>query len=317
MPRPHTGGSTPRPHLGGEVRQDLTRGVVRQDLRGGGWYAKHPIGGCLKIRRKISIRDNCQNGSRIKMRFHGAGRIISENWSSAVATLADIGNIIAVGQRWPQRIPANTKASTMIKRQSTTAKVTRATAALIRRYILATGSGVIVRHRGVEYGVESVKPYVDVYGKKTSLFVCHDQVTLVSRKTGKTWIESKVIDVRDCTILKSTITSLQTWASRTDGLRHFVLVTATDGTVGNAAGRYVVSEPNGLVFDDEPLKCLDLAVFADDTLGAETVGVWRDSGKVYVDSNRSFDRLSDALEFGRSSGQLAIYDTVDSVCIDC
>jgi hypothetical protein len=188
------------------------------------------------------------------------------------------------------------------KRQSTTAKVTKATANLIRRYILATGSGVMVRHRGVERGVTRVFEVDGDNRAKSTGFLFHD---------------GPCTRAKNCTISKATLAAIQTWAKRTDELGRLVLIDAADGTVGTAAGRYVVSEPNGLVFNDEPLDCPDLAAFADNTLGSETVGVWRDCGKVYVDANVSFDTLGTALAYGRAASQIAIFDTVDGVVIDC
>lgn len=195
----------------------------------------------------------------------------------------------------------------MTKRQSTTAKVTKATADLIRRYILATGNGVMVRSRGVECGVTRVFD-VDKHNRASSIgFRFHD-----SKFGGETAARA----IR-CTISKDTLAALKLWDERTAELYRLVLTDGANDTVGKPAGRYIVSHEGGLVFDDEPIECPNLSRFVDETLEAETAGVWRDCGKVYVDSNASFEGLEDALEFGRSSGQLAIFDAANGVCIDC
>ena len=209
--------------------------------------------------------------------------------------------IVLVLQMSGERVAHNKnlfKGTGIMKRQSTTAKVTRETAKLIGRYTESTGSGVMIRYKGEHFGV--VGTFED------------DRFFQFHRGDYPTDAMAS-----HCTILKSTLAALKTWDYRVSELYRLISLDCKDGTVGNAAGRYVVSEPNGLLFDDRPLATPSMSKFADDTLGAETVGVWHDNGKVYVDSNASFDRLSDALDFGRSSGQLAIYDTVDCVCIDC
>jgi len=97
----------------------------------------------------------------------------------------------------------------------------------------------------------------------------------------------------------------------------------TDGTVGIPSHRYVVSIRGGLKISHETLGSRpDAARYAiaqwfvsgDDT---ETMGVWHDCEMCYIDRNVSFDRFPTAIEFGRSHGQLAIYDTVADSCFDC
>ena len=178
----------------------------------------------------------------------------------------------------------------MTKRASTTAKVTKATALLIQRYIRATGQGVIVRVGGKEYGVGFVFD-----GGRCFEFQDNDD------RPGMT--------ATKCTILKTTIETLKLWESRLEATRDMILVNPKDGTSGEPSGRYIVSRAGGLVFNDTPLATPDLSLFVDATLDDETVGVWRDGGKVYLDSNVSFDELDMAESFGRENEQLAIFDS--------
>jgi hypothetical protein len=184
------------------------------------------------------------------------------------------------------------------KRQSTTAKVTRATAQLIQRYIRATGQGVIVRVGGKEYGVGFVFD-----GGRCFEFQDNDD------RPGMT--------AAKCTILKTTIETLKLWESRLDAVADMVLINPKDGTVGEPSGRYVVSRSGGLVFNDTPLATPDLSLFVDATLDSETVGVWRNNGRVYIDANTSFNRLPTAIEWGRSQKQIAIWDTISEKEIAC
>ena len=228
---------------------------------------------------------------------------------------ADIGNILI---EWPTLAATNTRFqedSKMTKRASTTAKVTKATACLIARYIESTGSGVMVRYRGQDYGVTSCEPHTDVYGRDTFIFTCYDEVVLVL-KEGGIRTAKKVITVSDCTIRKTTLAALKSWDERVDGI-FSCLYSETDGTMGTPAGRYIVSNPGGLVFDQSPVQWPNVSKFVDNTLGAETVGLWHDGDKVYLDANASFDTLGTAIAYGRAADQLAIFDAVDGVVIDC
>ena len=177
----------------------------------------------------------------------------------------------------------------MTKRASTTAKVTKATALLIQRYIRSTGQGVIVRARGVEYGVI----HVFDHGRCFKFSDSDDRPGTMSKH---------------CTIRKTTIEALKLWESRLNKVRDLILVDPKDGTVGEPSGRYIVSKEGGLVFNDTPLATPDLSLFVDATLDAETIGVWRDGGKVYLDANLSFDDLDTAERFGKENEQLAIFD---------
>jgi hypothetical protein len=120
-----------------------------------------------------------------------------------------------------------------------------------------------------------------------------------------------------CTILKTTIETLKLWESRLDAVADMVLINPKDGTVGEPSGRYVVSRSGGLVFNDTPLATPDLSLFVDATLDSETVGVWRNNGRVYIDANTSFNRLPTAIEWGRSQKQIAIWDTISEKEIAC
>jgi len=97
----------------------------------------------------------------------------------------------------------------------------------------------------------------------------------------------------------------------------------TDGTIGKPSHRYIVSIRGGLEISHKTLESdpesakyaiAQWYVSGDDT---ETMGVWHESGVCYIDRNVSFDRFPTAIEFGRSHGQLAIYDTATDSCFDC
>ena len=78
------------------------------------------------------------------------------------------------------------------RRQSTTAKVTREAALHIAHYTMNWANGVIVRHRGCEYGVIDVEWAPK--GQKV-LFLTHEGLS---------------IPARECTIRKGTVDTIAT-----------------------------------------------------------------------------------------------------------
>ena len=173
-----------------------------------------------------------------------------------------------------------------MKRQSTTAKISRKTARLIQGYVVRTGSGVIVRYRGKELGITAEN---------------YDSIPL-----GR------------CTILKTTITTLQHWFDRYSTV--FDLISADrNGTAGLPSNRYIVSRRGGIETTDlTSLTPYVVSRFIDDTLAAECVGLWKSADGVYcLDSNVSFERLPTAIGFGREHNQIAIFDNVTQLEILC
>jgi hypothetical protein len=196
----------------------------------------------------------------------------------------------------------------MTKRTSTTAKVTKATAQLIDGYTARTGNGVIVRHKGEEYGVIGVRHSTDANGNTVCYFACDEKVLLVVSPTDLREVP-KLIPAKDCTILKTTITTLQNWNDRYHAA-YELIASDTNGTVGKPSGRYVVSRDGGIVTDSlKSLTPAKVARFIDDTLTAETVGLWESNNTYYLDANASFEDLDTAERFGRDNEQLAIFDS--------
>ena len=199
----------------------------------------------------------------------------------------------------------------MTKRASTTAKVTKATALLVDGYTAyqRTGSGVIVRHHGEEHGVIAVRHTTDLSGKPACYFVCQEKVTLVVSPTDLREV-NKLIPASECTIRKTTIQALKKWNDRYASV-YDLIEKDVNGTVGSPSHRFIVSRRGGIATDHlwafTPVR---VARFIDDTLQAETVGLWEAGGTYYLDANTSFDRLPTALEWGRSQDQIAVWDTV-------
>ena len=175
----------------------------------------------------------------------------------------------------------------MTKRASTTAKITRKTKQLIEGYVTRTGNGVIIRHRGVETGVTAENL-------------------------------DKLPPASECTIRKTTIATLQRWSDRYSAIYDLITLDR-NGTAGVPSHRYIVSRSGGI--ETESLKTLTPYVvsrFVDDTVEAETHGIWQTENGVYcLDANTSFERLPTAIEWGRSQDQIAIWDAVEEKEITC
>ena len=166
----------------------------------------------------------------------------------------------------------------MTKRQSTTAKITKKTAQLIEGYVTRTGNGVIIRHRGIE-------------------------LAITAENLGS------IPPTSECTIRKATVATLQRWFDRYSAI--FDLIASDrNGTAGIPSQRYIVSRKGGIETTDlTTLTPYVVSQFVDDTLEAETVGLWKSEYGVYcLDANTSFDRLPTAIEYGRSQEQIAIFD---------
>lgn len=174
----------------------------------------------------------------------------------------------------------------MSKRQSTTAKITRATAQLVHGYVVRTGNGVIIRYRGKELGITAENYYS--------------------------------IPLKRCTIRKTTVETLQKWFDRYSAI-YALIASDQNGTAGEPSNRYIVSRRGGTeTTDRRTLTPFKVSRFIDDTLGAESHGVWKvSSGVYYLDSNVSFDRLPTAIEYGREHNQIAIFDNVTETEILC
>ena len=175
----------------------------------------------------------------------------------------------------------------MTKRQSTTAKVTRKTARLIQGYVVRTGSGVIIRHKGEEIGVTA-----------------ENLDTLPPAS--------------ECTIRKTTVETLQKWFGRYSAISDLIN-SDSNGTAGIPSNRYIVSRRGGIETTDlTSLTPYVVSRFIDDTLSAETHGLWEAEDGVYcLDSNVSFERFPTAIEFGRSHNQIAIFDNLTQCEILC
>ena len=96
-----------------------------------------------------------------------------------------------------------------------------------------------------------------------------------------------------------------------------------DGTwsINGKSGRYVVGAKS--LFEGEHIKDFKNAMVSiGSAVGSgryDAIGLWRDteSGVYYVDANLYFEDLDEALEFGRSRGEIAIYDIEDDKEIRC
>lgn len=172
-------------------------------------------------------------------------------------------------------------------RQSTTAKITKKTAQLIQGYVVRTGNGVIVRHRGNEIGV-------------------------TAENLGS------LPPASECTILKTTIATLERWSDRYSTI-YGLINTDRNGTAGIPSQRYIVSRNGGIeTISLRSLTPYVVSRFIDDTLAAECVGLWKSEDGVYcLDSNVSFERLPTAIGFGREHNQIAIFDNVTGTEVLC
>ena len=175
----------------------------------------------------------------------------------------------------------------MTKRASTTAKVTRKTKQLIEGYVVRTGNGVIIRHKGKEIGVAAENL---------------DSLPPAS----------------ECTIRKTTIATLQLWFERYSAISDLIN-SDRNGTAGTPSNRYIVSRNGGIeTISLRSLTPFVVSRFIDDTLAAECVGLWKSADGVYcLDSNVSFERLPTAIGFGREHNQIAIFDNVTGTEVLC
>ena len=84
-------------------------------------------------------------------------------------------------------------------------------------------------------------------------------------------------------------------------------------------GRYIVAQYN-IYLGKNPSICSDLIIKISDTLEKniyDSIGGWLDSekGNYWLDANIHFDNLNDCISTAKSSGELAIYDTLENEVI--
>lgn len=188
-------------------------------------------------------------------------------------------------------------------RRSTTKKISRADVRTITEIINSTPNnvGVIVRRRGVDYGVIGV---VDFSG------VPHFET-----------YEGESLDYRSCTILRSSVLQYKyeiLFAG--DAVDSAVeKSTFSGGSVWNPVARYVVSV-RGVKIPLDSVNRITVGHWLRYYLyslpyrdGVNNVGWWADAetNLFYVDQNCEIDSLADAIRIGKQSKQLAIWDHVE------